>query len=301
LFSREEFIIEALEVNLFYMRIMKEHLFFIETHLPRAESYYILEASKLKIDFENLLGDTAILANGFIKSRVKNSGELYTKHTLSAEKLTCSLTGSSINTDITIYEMKFKNTPNFDCTPWLEENIHDLNVKAKGLLQEVMDFKKNVLKLKLECKLDIMLYPEMLNHLIEESEVYMLILDKLLNRESIDNNICDTIVFWNHIMMDHADFVNGMLDPSEKILKERAEYFSESYDEILEKCINDNIRIFRESRNITNKFRRFKQSTTEGLLSCEIKSIITPLLADHILREANHYLRLLKNWHCHLH
>ncbi len=35
---------------------------------------------------------------------------------------------------------------------------------------------------------------------------------------------------------------------------------------------------------------------TEGLLNCKIKSIILPLLGDHVLREANHYLRLLNNY-----
>jgi hypothetical protein len=33
---------------------------------------------------------------------------------------------------------------------------------------------------------------------------------------------------------------------------------------------------------------------TQGLLGCKIKSIIIPLLGDHVLRESNHYLRLLK-------
>jgi hypothetical protein len=32
----------------------------------------------------------------------------------------------------------------------------------------------------------------------------------------------------------------------------------------------------------------------QGLVECKIKSIIIPLLGDHTLREANHYLRLLK-------
>ena len=39
----------------------------------------------------------------------------------------------------------------------------------------------------------------------------------------------------------------------------------------------------------TTKLRDFKAQATEGLLGCKIKSIILPLLADHVLREANHY------------
>lgn len=32
----------------------------------------------------------------------------------------------------------------------------------------------------------------------------------------------------------------------------------------------------------------------EGILQCKIRSVILPLLADHVLREANHYIRLLR-------
>jgi hypothetical protein len=44
------------------------------------------------------------------------------------------------------------------------------------------------------------------------------------------------------------------------------------------------------------KIRDFKAKGAEGLLTCKIRSIIIPLLADHVLREANHYLKLLKHY-----
>lgn len=46
---------------------------------------------------------------------------------------------------------------------------------------------------------------------------------------------------------------------------------------------------------LTEKFRDFKRSGLEGITGCKIRSLILPLLADHVLREANHYLRLLDN------
>ena len=55
--------------------------------------------------------------------------------------------------------------------------------------------------------------------------------------------------------------------------------------------------------NVTNdtltetiKLRDFKKAGTEGIEECKIKSIILPLLADHVLREANHYVRILKEY-----
>ncbi|WP_334299292.1 DUF2935 domain-containing protein [Metaclostridioides mangenotii] len=46
----------------------------------------------------------------------------------------------------------------------------------------------------------------------------------------------------------------------------------------------------------TIQLKNFKQEATEGIASCEIRSIILPLLADHVLREANHYIRLLETF-----
>lgn len=44
----------------------------------------------------------------------------------------------------------------------------------------------------------------------------------------------------------------------------------------------------------TEKYRDFKAAGTKGITECEIAGLILPLLADHVLREANHYLRLLE-------
>ena len=49
-----------------------------------------------------------------------------------------------------------------------------------------------------------------------------------------------------------------------------------------------------KSENATENLRRFKMQGTKGILSCKIRSIILPLLSDHVLREANHYLRMLQ-------
>lgn len=45
-----------------------------------------------------------------------------------------------------------------------------------------------------------------------------------------------------------------------------------------------------ESIKATERLRDFKAAGAEGLLECKIKSIIIPLLTDHVLREATHYL-----------
>ena len=43
----------------------------------------------------------------------------------------------------------------------------------------------------------------------------------------------------------------------------------------------------------TIKFREFKTAGVTRIEACKIDSVILPLLADHVLREANHFIRLL--------
>ena len=51
-----------------------------------------------------------------------------------------------------------------------------------------------------------------------------------------------------------------------------------------------------EALEETVRFQAFKTAGTKGILECQIRSIILPLLGDHVLREANHYLRLLRTF-----
>ena len=45
----------------------------------------------------------------------------------------------------------------------------------------------------------------------------------------------------------------------------------------------------------TQKYRDFKDAGASGIGECKISSIILPLMADHVLREANYFIRLLSS------
>lgn len=295
LLSRKDYIQDSLDANLFFQRIMKEHLFFIEVNLKPVDETYIAEANILKKSFEDLLGETVIFANHAVREELLKSNELVTKFTLNAEKITSRLTGASINTNITEAEYALKAKPNFEYTDWLEMKVHAINCRSLNLLEEVIEFKKKLLELFLDCEIFMGIYPEMLDHLIHEADLYREILKALVNRTLPKKPICDELRFWNHIMEDHAEFIDGMLDPSEKDLKEKAEAFAKEFEKLVEESIKCHEKqLIEKSKAATEEIRDFKKAATEGLLDCEIKSIIPPLLADHVLREANHYLRILK-------
>lgn len=293
-----EFIRISLEVNLFFQRIMKEHLFFIETGLSPVERTYISEAKALKEGFEQLLSETVHYADRAVSTGVLNSNELVTPYTLKAEELNSRLTGAGLDTGITRMEYVLTGLPSIPENYYRESSegiIRDLNQRTIHMLERTIAFKKRILALSGDCKIFINLYHELLDHLIREAGFYMETLKSLQNKEPMKRMQCEELNFWNHLMEDHASFIDGMLDPEEKNLKETAGAFASGFEKLVEECVRTaENQIKLESLQLTENFRNFKRAGTEGILECKIKSIIPPLLADHVLREANHYLRLLK-------
>ena len=293
-----EFIRISLEVNLFFQRIMKEHLFFIKTSLSPVEKTLKTEAANLKEGFEHLLSETVHYANRAITTNAVESNEFVTPYTLAAEKLTSMLTGAEIDTGITKAEYELTGLPSIPADYYRESSvdvISDLNQRSVNLAERVIGFKKRILTLDNECKIFITLYNELLDHLVHEAQYYLELLKALQKKELPRKTLCEELNFWNHLMEDHALFIDGMLDPAERNLKATAVTFAEGFERLVRECIRTaENRIKRESVQLTEQFRDFKQAGTEGILGCRIKSVIPPLLADHVLREANHYLRLLQ-------
>lgn len=150
------------------------------------------------------------------------------------------------------------------------------------------------------CKLFTANYPLLIEHILREARLYRQYVIMLQRGESIEaQNMKQVELFWNQIMMEHALFIRGLLDPTENELIVTADNFAKDYEKLLEeaKSMTDATIQSVTDKTIeeTQKYIEFKTAGTKGIKECEIRSIILPLLADHVLREANHYFRLLKN------
>lgn len=294
LLSQKEFIQKSLEINLFFLRIMKEHLIFIIAGLPSINQQLITESDILKRSLEMLLSETVDLADGAISQGALDANTIVTPYTLDAEKTTSKLTGIPIDANITRREYRLSHDPNFNYSYWLEGRLENINCRARNLTEEVIDLKMKLLDLVLECKVFTTLYPSLIEHIIEEAEMYIDLLDALEDREFPQVPFCEILDFWNQTMADHAEFIDGMLDPSEEELKDLARKLARIFECLVKECSRCSKRhMLEKSTRTTRDIVEFKKSATIGLLECEIKSIMPPLLADHVLREANYYLNIL--------
>lgn len=279
---------------------MKEHLIFMEAAFMAKDKDRILEADRLKEDIEDLLLEIIKLSNGVISPEVLKSEELITPLTLESEKITEFYTGIDINTNITKLESNLKSSdPYFRFTRELEREVYRINERAIDLVSKVIKFKEDLINEILNCKIFINLYFLLIDHILREAKLYLRMLIEIQDAIRNRYGIFRQEIFWNTIMEEHALFIRGLLDPTEVELINTANDFANTFHELLEEAKKDRSSIpefTEESLEATIEIRNFKIQGTEGIIDCEIKSIAYPLLGDHIIREANHYIRLLRSF-----
>lgn len=292
----DNYVVKSLELHLFFARIMKEHSLFLKAGFTPASASFAEKAEFYMHEFEKLLCRAAELADGVISHDVISSGELVTEFTASAERQTEGLTCININNDITKKELALSCAKRRGNLSGMFRQVQSLNRKALELLDGLIDLKENILDCVLNCKAFTVNYPLLIEHIIREAKLYQRYV-RILEKDGDLNYraMKETESFWNRIMMEHAMFIRGLLDPCETELFCTADEFAKEYGDLLENCrCAHNQTIRADSLDETVKFRDFKAAGTQGIIQCKIRSIILPLLADHVLREANHYIRLLK-------
>lgn len=300
--SNKRFIQQSLELHLFFARIMKEHSFFLQIEFTGKDSNLSEKANRYRIGFDKLLAETIFLSNGVVSNSVLQSGEVITPYTLKAEMASSYYTGINIPKSLTEAEAELQGNNVVKSNQMLEQRVFMINEKALGLVADLAQFKTKILSNVMACKIFTGNYPLLIDHILREAKFYFKLIKRLQNREeiNIEKEAYEQEAFWNRIMAEHAKFIRGLLDPTENELISKANDFGNEFDKLTQEAIeamNNTIPISavtEDSLKATNDIREFKQQGTKGLIDCKIKSIIIPLLGDHTLREANHYLRLLK-------
>lgn len=291
----DRYVTLSLELHLFFARIMKEHALFLEAGFTPANEEFVRKADFYKRGFESVLRRAIGLSHGITDQSVLESGELFTEFTANAERQTQCFTGIPIDRELTAMAARLRCGGPCRVSPVLCRQVRQLNETALRLLDGLIGFKETTLKRVLACRMFTMNYPLLLEHIIREAKLYRTFL-RDAERCCLDGQTMkETEVFWNQIMMEHAQFIRGLLDPTEDALIKTSDAFAQEYAALLARAreANDAAMGRQEALKETLRFRDFKTASVQGITGCKIRSVILPLLADHVLREANHYIRLL--------
>lgn len=247
-----EFVARSLDETRFWSRIMKEHSLFIKMGLRHDDTELIQEADKFYAIFERIEQKAHGLNEGAQPEQVK----------------------------------KFNN----------EIIMH---------VRNIWSYKRKLLGLILTCKLNgANLFPLLIDHTSREAMYFHNRLEQL-NKGQLDplpDAIINENVFFLKIMADHAKFMGHLLDPSERKLVKQAREFSHDFDTLMYQAVDLEhmapqsytyplLEQFLDQNRVSVKsLRDFKKTAAELIEQCRIKSIIHPLLADHVFREAERFL-----------
>lgn len=184
--------------------------------------------------------------------------------------------------------------------------------KLKGTLlarlieavKDIIAFKAKLLRLLIQCKAEPgSNYPLLLDHIRREAMHFLDLLRTPVPEEPLFALLQEE-VFWIRIMKEHIEFIIHLLDPSERELIQESEEFLKTFSRLLETArdlesmaqtrpnnFNTVVRFTQDVIRNTTQLRNFKAAAFELAKLCEILSIIsTPLLLDHIRREADKFL-----------
>jgi Domain of unknown function (DUF2935) len=148
----------------------------------------------------------------------------------------------------------------------------------------------------------------LVDHVAREAEYFMRTLQKFNKgqMDPIQDAIISENVFWLRIMMEHSRFIASLLDQSERNLVHTALKFGDDFEILLNQARDVESMLYKkeptypiiwkmnkDSENATVELRNFKKAGLELIQTCQIKNVINPLLADHVTREAEHFLFMI--------
>lgn len=272
---KNSFIRESLRQNLFWLRIMMEHALFIRLGLPCEDVDLIAEAQELQDAFGALLERARKISKLPTESKVEQLNE-------QAIALTTRI----------------------------------IDFKSRVL--------RMIICCEIRTGFNL---PLLMDHIRREAIYFRAALVRLQNDLPLDptEELIQDELFWLRIMADHSKFIAHLLDPSERSFVETARQLSARLDQdrlhardfesmlvpqAFENSLLDAtrntvrppvfgrglpapfsigalVRFNGEAIQTTTELRDFKAAARQLIDDCRILSIIPPLLADHVLREAN--------------
>lgn len=291
----------SINLNLFFLRVMKEHCIFLEANFTPKDEDLAGQAGHMKKSYENLLTQATFLADGVVSPKAIKSGQFVTPYTSQAERMTCHFTGIPIDSSITVREKAIPLGDGGPLSSSIDARIKILNDDSRRLTARLRDFKKNLLSGVVNCKIFTANFPLELHHMLEEAEHYLKLLDSLDQNVNVMQvrNLMEELVFWNQIMAEHNMFTAGKLDPTEESAIEKSRMDAEEFGRLAsraktaQKNLESAPEVIKESMAAAKNLQGFQTKALTEIMDCKIQSIIVPLVEDHYLRETSHFMWLL--------
>jgi hypothetical protein len=288
-------------LNLFFLRIMKEHCIFLEAGFTPKNKTMADQAEEMKNELDSLLMRAIALAGGIASPKAISLHVFVTPYTAQAERLTSYFTGIPIDSGISVREDALTPGNASPISGNVDAKVRSLGDDARRQVRKLAEFKKNVLMDVVNCRIFTGNYPLEIHHMLIEAELYLKQMDALSQDKNIMNfkNLLDERAFWNENMAQHSAFTAGKLDPTEDEAIGKARMYAKEFEKLASSS-SAALKTELPSRELTEKsmsaakqLQDFQEDGIRGIMDCQIQSIIPPLAVDHNMRETSYFMWLL--------
>lgn len=188
-----------------------------------------------------------------------------------------------------------------------QRQFAELVEDTQAVVGDFYHYQRRLLHLVLTCQIAGANFALFLDHVSREAEYFLLLLATMGTGQQLYQVAgAREVTFWLRLLADHSEFVFHRLDPSERTLLEAAEAFGEEFDQLylqgrdfvsMLRGETAEVPAFRrflqDVRVSTLRLRDFKRAAETLIAECKLVGLIPALLADHMRREADHFLLVL--------
>lgn len=190
---------------------------------------------------------------------------------------------------------------------WSETKGFVRNLKSE--IQPLIEYKEENHKAQVKGALQSLVWPLFFDHTRREAVRWVNRMDDIANGHT-DLERKEVVGFWGGIMDEHARFVAHLLDPDEYDLVEKAFKTSDVFQALAKGRTGPVRALVRQPMTVVDSLLNnpeldavesaaetmleFKTDAVRKIETGKIKSIISPILADHVRREAVKFLDELK-------
>jgi hypothetical protein len=151
-------------------------------------------------------------------------------------------------------------------------------------IKPFIDYKKRMRDLQISGKLRSLVWPLFFEHTLREAVRWSSRLDQLSRNDSAFSK-AEVLPFWTQIVEEHDQFTAHLLDPTETELVGKATTYAAKFKELNTGCTGE---IQCDTSTVLSSMEEallFSTAAVQGIELGQIKSIIDPILADHLRRE----------------
>ncbi|HEY8423259.1 MAG TPA: DUF2935 domain-containing protein [Clostridia bacterium] len=284
--TREQYIKNTLELNLFYSRLFKEHCIILAAAQRNGDMRFLQSLDRYKVRLEMLLNAAIESGLSLIDARYIERDCFVTPYTYSLEISSQNACGVSINHRITNLEIERLSKPQpipAGRLPVVYERALRINADGQEISQGLAELVENILNEILRGRIYSCVYPSVYESIGLEIKRYQKALEALKQDKNIDFFDSDAV----KIMQTNAQFIRGGLDPKESQDFEKANNFAQEFS----KCGSDKESFLK----VNAEFSQFTQDLIERLMAKKLISAILPIALDNILRQANRNMVILQS------